>query len=87
MPTVLSSLWLSTQTRHKVLIPAFTRALRDPFGPARVAGITAVITTSDFYKPSDVASRLLPPLCSLTLDPNRDVRNQVWYKEVVIPCV
>ncbi|XP_062503828.1 N-terminal kinase-like protein isoform X2 [Corticium candelabrum] len=65
---------LSENTRQKVLVPAFTRALRDSFVPARIAGVSAIMTTRDYYKPNDVANRLLPAICLLTLDPNRDVR-------------
>lgn len=66
-------------------MPAFTRALRDSFVPARIAGVSAIMTTRDYYKPNDVANRLLPAICLLTLDPNRDVRVKVcmiprmWY--------
>jgi SCY1-like protein 1 len=68
----------SESTRQKVLIPAFTRALRDSFGPARLAGISAIMNTKNFYNPPDVANRLLPPLCSLTLDLNKDIRTKTF---------
>ena len=70
LPTVL-------QTRHKVLVSAFLRPLKDPFPPARCAGIGAMATTHTYYTTSDIASRLLPALCSLTVDKEKTVRDQV----------
>jgi len=34
--------YLALQQRKRVLIPAFTRAMRDPFPPARLAGLLAL---------------------------------------------
>ncbi|KAF2355410.1 Protein kinase-like domain [Trinorchestia longiramus] len=48
---------LSPTARSKCLISAFTRALKDPFPPARVAGVMALATTQHFYPIDQVALR------------------------------
>ena len=68
---------VSRQTRQKVLISAFSRSLKDPFPPSRSAGISGLATTSKYYSPSDIASRILPSLCAMALDPEKSVREQV----------
>ncbi len=60
-----------------MLVPAFLRALRDPFPPGRSAGILALAATQDFYSLPDIASKILPSLCSATIDPEKTVRDNV----------
>ena len=43
-----------------MLLNAFTRALRDPFTPARTAGPMALTATTSYYDPAEIASRVLP---------------------------
>eukprot|EP00002_Diphylleia_rotans_P009155 TRINITY_DN1917_c0_g1_i1.p1 TRINITY_DN1917_c0_g1~~TRINITY_DN1917_c0_g1_i1.p1 ORF type:complete len:813 (-),score=185.05 TRINITY_DN1917_c0_g1_i1:47-2485(-) len=66
---------LSVPTQQKVLIPAFMRALKDPFNQARNASLLAVSATLDLYTPEDTAQRILPSIAPLTLDPDGMVRN------------
>ena len=68
---------VSSQTRQKVLISAFSRSLKDPFPPSRSAGINGLAVTSKFYTPSDIATRVLPVLSSMTIDREKSVREQV----------
>ena len=56
---------------------AFLRALKDPFPPARTAGILGMATTQNFFTLNEVAHRLLPALCTMTRDPESSVREQV----------
>ncbi|XP_076313835.1 LOW QUALITY PROTEIN: N-terminal kinase-like protein [Tachypleus tridentatus] len=70
--------YLHPQTRQKVLIPAFSRAMRDPFPPARTAGILALSATQSYYTLRDCATRILPALCALTVDPDKSVRDQAF---------
>lgn len=65
------------QTRKKVLIPAFSRSLRDPFPPARGAGIMSISATQEYYSAQEIATKLLPALCCLTIDPDEGVRENV----------
>ena len=66
------------QTRQKVLVTAFLRALKDPFPPARSAAIGSLAATHSYYTTGDVAGRILPALCTLTLDKEKEVRDQVF---------
>ena len=56
---------------------AFLRALKDPFPPARQAGILAMAATQNYYSLLEVATRLLPALTLMTLDQDKGVRDQV----------
>lgn len=66
-----------SQIRQKLLLSAFMRAVRDPFPPARQAGILGMAATQNYYLLADIAGKLLPTLCSLTMDPEQSVREQV----------
>lgn len=60
-----------------MLVAAFLRPLKDPFPPARCAAIGAIATTHAYYTTVDIASRLLPALCNLTVDKEKAVRDEV----------
>ena len=76
---------ISLQTRQKVLIPAFLRSLRDPFPPGRSAGILALAATQDFFSLQDIATKVLPSLCSATIDAEKGVRDNVSILPSTIP--
>ncbi|KAJ5185774.1 hypothetical protein N7491_006357 [Penicillium cf. griseofulvum] len=67
---------LSQSTRSKVLIAAFTRALRDPFVHARNAGLLALSATIDVFTEEDCAVRILPAICPGLLDKEKLIRDQ-----------
>eukprot|EP00850_Spirogloea_muscicola_P019492 SM000191S05241 [mRNA] locus=s191:167738:173694:- [translate_table: standard] len=70
---------LNESTRKRVLVNAFTvRALRDGFPPARSAGVMAIMATKEYYEVSEIATRLLPSLVVLTIDPDPDVRTKAF---------
>ena len=66
----------SDATRRKVLIPAFLRALKDPFMHARNAGLLSLGCTAQYYGEPEVASRILPALCPMLMDHDKMVREQ-----------
>ncbi|KAI8569501.1 hypothetical protein RHMOL_Rhmol02G0283700 [Rhododendron molle] len=71
--------YLNEGTRKRVLINAFTvRALRDTFSPARGAGIMALCATSSSYDVNEIATRILPNVVVLTIDPDSDVRSKAF---------
>ncbi|XP_045584543.1 N-terminal kinase-like protein isoform X1 [Procambarus clarkii] len=70
--------YLHPDVRQKCLTSAFTRAMRDPFPPARTAGVMAIAATQQYYPLHEVASKILPSLCQLTLDPEKSVRDSVF---------
>ncbi len=57
-----------------MLLNAFTRALRDGFPPARVAGLKATVATAKYHSPEDAATRILPAVGPLCVDPVHEVR-------------
>ncbi|KGO38613.1 Armadillo-like helical [Penicillium expansum] len=67
---------LSQSTRSKVLIAAFTRAIRDPFVHARNAGFLALSATIDVFSEEDCAVRILPAICPGLLDKEKLIRDQ-----------
>ncbi|XP_078446566.1 kinase family with ARM repeat domain-containing protein isoform X2 [Wolffia australiana] len=69
--------YLNEGTRKRVLINAFTiRALRDTFSPARAAGVMALTATASYYDMTEIATRILPSIVVLIIDPDSDVRTK-----------
>ncbi|KAJ8308508.1 hypothetical protein KUTeg_013382 [Tegillarca granosa] len=70
--------YLNPQIRQKIITSAFLRALKDPFPPVRQSGILGMAATQNFYMLKEIANRLLPALCAMTLDPDKGVRDQAF---------
>lgn len=70
--------YLHYSTRQKILIPAFTAKMRDPFPPARIAAINALAATQQFYTIAETSTRILPALCHALVDPELPVRKQAF---------
>ncbi|KAK3092649.1 hypothetical protein FSP39_005381 [Pinctada imbricata] len=70
--------YLNPQVRQKMISSAFLRAMKDPFPPARQAGILGMATTQNFFTLNEIAHRLLPALCTMTRDPESTVREQAF---------
>ncbi|KAG0359943.1 hypothetical protein BG005_011813 [Podila minutissima] len=68
--------YLNDGTKGKILVPAFTRSLRDPFAHARVASLMALNATSDSYDKGDIASRIIPCISLTLIDTEKIVRVQ-----------
>lgn len=69
---------LGYNTKRKVLVPAFSMALRDSFVHARVAGVMAFMATAECFEIEDVASKVVPAILSATLDKEKLVRDQAF---------
>ncbi|KAG2207471.1 hypothetical protein INT47_004219 [Mucor saturninus] len=69
---------LTDATRRKVLVPAFTRSLRDGFFPARVAALMSLNATSEYYDAQDCATRILPAVSPVLIDKEKVVRDQAF---------
>lgn len=52
--------------------------MRDPFPLARLSGIVAMTNTERFYTLKDISTRVLPSLCMLCIDPEKDVRDEAF---------
>jgi len=59
---------LGYNTKRKVLVPAFTRALKDVFVHARVAGLMAFMATIECFDPEDLATKVIPNISSALVD-------------------
>jgi len=70
--------YINPERRQKVLVSAFARALRDPFPPARQAGVLALAATHQYYTLNDVAAKIIPPLVLSARDPEKSVRDQAF---------
>ncbi|KAI9514720.1 N-terminal kinase-like protein [Dissostichus eleginoides] len=70
--------YLNAGTRQRVLISAFSRATKDPFPASRSAGVLGFAATHNFYSITESASRILPTLCTITVDPDKSVRDQAF---------
>ncbi|KAH0832319.1 hypothetical protein J3R83DRAFT_13329 [Lanmaoa asiatica] len=69
---------LGYNTKQKVLVPAFSKALKDPFLHARVAGLMAFTATSECFNIEDVAAKVIPNVVGATLDKEKIVRDQAF---------
>ncbi|TBU30194.1 armadillo-type protein [Dichomitus squalens] len=69
---------LGYNTKRKVLVPAFARALKDPFVHARVAGLMAFMATIDCFDIEDVASKVIPNMSFTLVDKEKLVRDQAF---------
>ena len=49
-------------------MPAFAKALKDPFVHARVAGLAAFTATSECFNTEDVTAKVIPNIVGATLD-------------------
>ncbi|XP_063046138.1 N-terminal kinase-like protein [Engraulis encrasicolus] len=70
--------YLNAGTRQRVLISAFCRATKDPFPASRAAGVLGFAATHHYFSMMESASRILPTLCTLTIDPDKNVRDQAF---------
>lgn len=70
------SRFLQPGTNRKVLVPAFARALRDPFVHARIAGLMALMATAEVYEKEDLAGKVIPAMSICLIDRERAVREQ-----------
>lgn len=64
----------SVQTQQNILLPAFLRMLRDPFPPARHAAIAGVSANESLFNIKDCATKIMPALCQMCIDPDTNVR-------------
>ncbi|KIM45100.1 hypothetical protein M413DRAFT_441766 [Hebeloma cylindrosporum] len=69
---------LGYNTKRKVLVPAFSRALKDSFIHARVAGLMAFMATIDCFEVSELASKVIPNMAFTLVDEEKLVRDQAF---------
>ena len=69
--------YLHPKTRQQCLLGCFSRALKDPFPPSRIAAINAIAATQQFYTVAETGCRVTVVLAPATVDPEKAVRDQV----------
>lgn len=69
---------LSEIPREKMLLPAYTRAMRDTFAPCRLSALQSLTKSQDLFPKTDLASKVLPAITPLLLDPMTDVRKEAF---------
>ena len=68
---------LGYNTKRKVLVPAFARALKDPFVHCRVAGLMALMATTECYDVDDIASKVIPSMAFTLIDKEKCARSRL----------
>ncbi|XP_023343193.1 N-terminal kinase-like protein isoform X2 [Eurytemora carolleeae] len=68
--------YLHPKTRQQVLLACFSRSLKDPFPPSRIAAINAIAATQQYYTVQETGGRVLPLISSSVIDPEKSVRDQ-----------
>ncbi|KAG9084350.1 hypothetical protein FRC06_004114 [Ceratobasidium sp. 370] len=69
---------LGPHTKSKVLVPAYSRALKDTFVHARVAGLMAMMASVECFSGEDVATKVLPAITASLVDKEKLVREQAF---------
>ncbi|KAF7969152.1 hypothetical protein HWV62_28194 [Athelia sp. TMB] len=69
---------LGYNTKRKVLVPAFSRALKDPFVHARVAGLMAFMAVIDVFDVDEIATKVIPNVSGSMIDKEKLVRDQAF---------
>ncbi|KAJ6593651.1 armadillo-type protein [Mycena capillaripes] len=69
---------LGYNTKRKVLVPAFSRALKDPFVHARVAGLMAFMATIECFEIPELATKVIPNMSFALVDKEKLVRDQAF---------
>lgn len=68
----------NSQVQQTVLLPSFLRVFRDPFPPARLAAIAAITTNEKLFNTKDCATKIMPALCQMCIDPEASVRRLIF---------
>ncbi|KAJ7782912.1 hypothetical protein B0H16DRAFT_1494832 [Mycena metata] len=68
---------LGYNTKRKVLVPAFSRALKDPFVHARVAGLMAFMATIDCFEVDELATKVIPNMSFALIDKEKLERTPI----------
>ncbi|GAX12817.1 SCY1-like protein 1 [Fistulifera solaris] len=70
--------FLTEVSRQKLLLPAFARALKDPFIPCRLSALKCLLKVKQFFTPAEIAGKVLPAVSPFLLDGSKDVRKEAF---------
>lgn len=68
--------YIQSDTRNRVLIAAFSRALKDSFVQSKLAGVLGFSTCKEYFTPTEMAKQILPELAPLLVDPSKKIRDE-----------
>ncbi|KNE67759.1 SCY1 protein kinase [Allomyces macrogynus ATCC 38327] len=66
---------LTPDIRKKVLAVGLARILKDPFPPARQAGLAGFVATYDYFDADELTSKVLPAVAPTLLDTEKPARD------------
>lgn len=69
---------LSEMSRQKLILPSFTRAMKDPFTPCRLNALRAVTTCKAYFSQKEVSEKVLPCVVPYLLDDSKEVRTEAF---------
>ena len=77
---------LGYNTKRKVLVPAFTRALKDPFVHARVAGLMAFMATIDCFDIEKLGTKAIPNISPVLIDTEKYILKHINLLSLTVTC-
>jgi SCY1-like protein 1 len=77
---------LGYNTKRKVLVPAFTRALKDPFVHARVAGLMAFMATIDCFDIEELGTKAIPNISPVLIDTEKYILKHINLLSLTVTC-
>ena len=69
---------LSEVPRQKLMLPAYSRSMKDPFSPCRVSALRSLMQSKTLFTKQDLAVKVMPCVMPLLLDPMTDVRKEAF---------
>ena len=73
-----NSVTFNFRSHRTIQLPAFTRSMKDPFTPCRLAALRAVIACKEYFSQKEVAEKVLPCVIPHTLDGASEVRAEAF---------
>jgi SCY1-like protein 1 len=69
---------LSEVSRQKMLLPAYSRSMKDPFSACRLSALQSLMKSKSLFTKQDLAVKVTPCVMPLLLDPMTDVREEAF---------
>jgi len=69
---------LSEVSRQKMLLPAYSRSMKDPFAQCRLSALQSLHQSRTVFTKQDLATKVMPSIMPLLLDPMKDVREAAF---------
>jgi len=69
---------LSEVSKQKMLLPAYSRSMKDPFSPCRLSALQSLMQSKSLFTKQDLAVKVMPCVMPLLLDPMTDIRTEAF---------